>query len=154
LFSMITSSNGFSNSPIALPPAAAIDVRESLVATQMAVVHIPALIHVGVGSKSNASIGCFTDYLLSVKNESYMVYSGEDYISTNLDLGTLEAQQGLNKWRLGLIAGYEHSVTDKLSGDVRAMLPITSIYDRSSALYAPKEPNQLVDFQFSLIYKI
>lgn len=154
LFSTISSSNGFSNSLIMLPSAASIDVRESLVATQMSFVHIPALIHVGVGPKSNASVGCYADYLLSVKNESYMVYSGRDYISTDLDLGTLEAQQGLNKMRMGLIAGYQHAVTDKLSGDVRAMLPITSIYDRQSELYSPKEPNQMVDFQFSLIYKI
>jgi len=83
-----------------------------------------------------------------------MVYNGQDYIGADLDLGTQDTKEGLKAMRLGLVAGYEHSVTERLSGDIRAMLPITSIYDRKSSLYSPKEPNQMVDFQFSLIYKI
>ncbi len=155
LFSMFSSSNGFTNSSsLVLPSPNSIDVRESLVATQMSFVHIPALVHVTVSPKSNASIGCYADYLLSVRNESYMVYNGQDYINADLGLGTLETKEGLNLMRLGLIAGYEHSITDKFSGDVRATLPITSIYDRKSDLYAPKEPNKMVDIQFSINYKI
>ncbi len=154
LFSMISSSNGFSHSTIALPSASSIDIRESLVATRMSFIHVPALVHVQVGNHSNASVGCYADYLLSVKNESYMVYNGQDYIGADLDLGTQDTKEGLKAMRLGLVAGYEHSVTERLSGDIRAMLPITSIYDRKSSLYSPKEPNQMVDFQFSLIYKI
>ena len=56
--------------------------------------------------------------------------------------------------RYGLMAGYQHSINSKISLDARAMLPISSSYDRSSEYDIEREPNQLVDLNIGLIYKI
>ncbi|HAQ69477.1 chromatin structure-remodeling complex subunit RSC7 [Salibacteraceae bacterium] len=152
LVSLLSSSNGIANDIVAIASSAR--VRESLVATQMNYIHVPALIHVKLGAASNASVGGYADYLMSAQNDSYMVYGGRDYVNGTLELGPTSSTEGLSSLRFGLIAGYEYALSDRLSGDLRAMLPVTSVYDRNSDFYLPKEPNQMVDFQLSLSYRI
>ena len=152
LVSLLSSSNGTANDIVAIASSAR--VRESLVATQMNYIHIPALIHVKLGPASNVSVGGYADYLMSAQNDSYMVYGGRDYVKGSLELGLTSSTEGLSSLRVGLIAGYEHALSDRLSGDLRALLPVTSIYDRNSDYYLPKEPNQMAEFQLSLSYRI
>ncbi|MEX2597475.1 MAG: outer membrane beta-barrel protein [Salibacteraceae bacterium] len=130
------------------------NVRESIVAQRLDYLHAPLLIHVDLNKSSSVSIGAYADYLMRVQNESYMVYNDEDYVTTNLEFGAKNSREGLNSWRFGLVAGFERSITDHISADIRAMIPITGIYDRSSDYYLHQATNQLVDFQVALSYKI
>jgi hypothetical protein len=130
------------------------NVRESFVAQRLDYLHMPVALHVNLTTHSNASIGTFVDYLVGVQNESYMVYNGMDYIRADFGLNDQSTMEGLNRWRLGLMAGYEQSISQHVTLDVRAMLPITTVFDRNSSYYQHAEPNQLVDIQLGLSYKI
>lgn len=130
------------------------NVRESFVAQRLDYVHMPVALHVNLTTHSNASIGTFVDYLIGVENESYMVYNSTDYIKADFGSNDGSTMEGLNRWRLGLMAGYEHTISQHVTIDARAMLPITTVFDRSSEFYQHAEPNQLVDLQVGLNYKI
>jgi hypothetical protein len=130
------------------------NIRESLVAEKLDYLHLPVAIHVNLNTVSNVSIGAFVDRLVRVENESFMVYNSQDYIRADFGFNDETTAEGLNKWRVGLIAGYEQSITKHITIDGRAMLPITSVFDRNSEYYHHAEPNQLVDIQFGLNYKI
>lgn len=130
------------------------NIRESLVAENLDYLHMPVAIHVNLNTVSNVSIGAFVDRLVKVENESFMVYNKQDYIRTDFGFNDESTMEGLNKWRVGLIAGYEQSLTKHITIDGRAMLPITSVFDRGSEYYQHAEPNQLVDIQLGLNYKI
>ena len=129
-------------------------VQKSLVATDLNYLHLPVMVHVVLNHQSRASIGFYTDYLISVRNESFMIYNSEHYITTKTFLAEERSKKGLNSMRYGLMAGYQHSINSKISLDARAMLPISSSYDRSSEYDIEREPNQLVDLNIGLIYKI
>ena len=129
-------------------------VQKSLVATDLNYLHLPVMVHVVLNHQSSASIGFYTDYLISVRNESFMIYNSEHYITTKTFLAEERSKKGLNSMRYGLMAGYQHSINSKISLDARAMLPISSSYDRSSEYDIEREPNQLVDLNIGLIYKI
>jgi len=132
----------------------AMNIRESLVAKRMDYIHLPVAVHVNLNARSNVSVGAYANYLIGVENDSYMVYNSKDYIKADFGVNDEKTLDGLNRWRVGLQAGYERSIFGGLSADVRALLPITSVYDRTSDYYQHSEPNQLVDLQLSLKYKI
>jgi len=136
------------------------DVDESLVATTMDYIHMPIMMHVEMNDQTHAAVGFFADYLLRVKNESYMVYNSSDYVSAEVNLFDDNSREGLKPIRFGLTAGFQRQLAPKVYADVRGMIPITSQYDRKSDFRLEseptflEEPSQLVDFQISLVYKI
>jgi len=131
------------------------NIHESLVATTMDYIQMPLQFNLDLNTTSKTSIGFFADYLIRLKNETYMVYNSRDYISANFGANDENTIEGLKRLRFGMMAGYQHMLSDRLSADVRGMLPITSQYDgKSEYNIHGEEPSQLVDFQFTLIYRI
>lgn len=131
------------------------NIHESLVATTMDYIQVPVQIKLDLNNTSKTAIGFFADYLVRIKNETYMVYNSRDYISANFGANDERNIEGLKRLRFGLMASYQHKISNRLVGDVRGMLPITSQYDRKSEFNIHgEEPSQLVDFQLSLIYRI
>lgn len=116
---------------------------------------MPLQFNLDLNATSKTSIGFFADYLIRLKNETYMVYNSRDYISANFGMNDKNSIEGMKRLRFGMMAGYQHKLSDRLSADVRGMLPITSQYDgKSEYNIHGEEPSQLVDFQFALIYRI
>ncbi|MEQ9187212.1 MAG: hypothetical protein RLP15_05705 [Cryomorphaceae bacterium] len=131
------------------------NIHESLVATTMDYIQAPVQIKLELNNTSKTAIGFFADYLVRIKNETYMVYNSRDYIRANFGANDERNIEGLKRLRFGLMASYQHKISNRLVGDVRGMLPITSQYDRKSEFNIHgEEPSQLVDFQLSLIYRI
>lgn len=131
------------------------NIHESLVATTMDYIQMPLQFNLDLNATSKTSIGFFADYLIRLKNETYMVYNSRDYISANFGMNDKNSIEGMKRLRFGMMAGYQHKLSDRLSADVRGMLPITSQYDgKSEYNIHGEEPSQLVDFQFALIYRI
>jgi hypothetical protein len=129
-------------------------IRESLVAVSMDYLQMPIQLHVEWSKKANASVGVYAEYLLRVRNESYMVYNSQDYIPANVGSNDLRSKDGLKRMRYGVMAGFERQINSHWSADVRGMLPVTSIYDRESQYSVYAEPSQLIDFQVALSYRI
>lgn len=129
-------------------------INESLIATQMDYIHMPIAFHKLFNQTMGFEIGGFADYLINAKNEAFIVYDNTQYQSSVIGKSELSSLKGLNKFRYGIIAGVEKTFTDHLILSCEMMVPLNSAVDDKSDYRVIDNSNKLIDFQFSLAYRL
>jgi hypothetical protein len=128
-------------------------IHESLIATKMDYVHIPVSCHFLAFEKADFLIGGFADVLISAQNEAYIVYDNEEY-KVNPYGKDLNTMNGLKRIRYGIQLGYEHSITNHISGTFVGMMPLNLAVDESSGYGVFDQANKPIDVQLALKYRL
>jgi len=142
------------NNSVSMEASSPFKVERSLIATEIKYVQVPVLLHVGTGPSSNASVGFYGERLMGVRNHQFMVYNTSEYVPSPEESEIVNPAAGLAMYRLGLVGGFEKSVSEKWSVDVRALIPISQPGSKSDGYKMLHQPNQSFDLQLGLKYSI
>lgn len=149
--------NSFANNNVVVNDANGIEeftVDKSIVAQKLDFVHIPVSAFYTFSNNVSLNAGSFVDVLFNVQNKAYTVYNGTDYVTRFAEQEELKSKAGLRSIRLGVSAGATYSLSNSLSFDLRANMPLNSAFNDQGEICASKKANQPLDLMFSLRYTI
>lgn len=130
-----------------------VTIDESLIGYRMDYLHIPIALHMTLGKKSSGSVGMFTDYMVAARNEAYIIYNSDQYVLSDFGV-TNNSMDGLNRFRYGVLMGYDYDLHPRLTMAVSGMVPINSPLKETGGFRMIDDPNKLIELQIGLKYNI
>lgn len=146
----------FNNSVNQVSPSSGstFSVDKSIIATRLDYVQIPISFYFEPTNNSEISAGVYTDILLHAKNETYLIYNQKDYVSREPNATEIKSQNGLNKIRYGISAGFQREIMPNISLDLKALLPINDALSSNSDQWNNIQVNRSIDFYLGLRYTL
>lgn len=131
-----------------------VKIDESLIATRTDWIQLPITVSVKATDRVAILAGGYLEYMISVNNESYLVYNETEYVSTSLLRDNKNDRVALNSLRYGSTVGASVEIMDRLSADARLLLNVSPTTVNQEEYTAAQMNGQSFDFQLGVTYQL